>query len=101
MRGTGFWGISYQLSVFSGQLSESRIFTDSADGADFGDFCLLSVFGRENGVCVLRSGDANWKVCGTNISGQIVSGTCSYRREVDGERAGGAYYFVSIFESLR
>ena len=32
--------------MVSGQLSESRIFADSADGADFGDFCLLSVFVR-------------------------------------------------------
>ena len=34
------------LAVSCWELSESRIFADSADGADFGDFCLLSVFVR-------------------------------------------------------
>ena len=122
------------MAVSCWELSESRIFADSADGADFGDFCLLSVFvrmarletltvwgrkleslrykhqrsaavsgrwsvvevrtlasgeGAQTGkfavqtsavsgrwsvveVRTLASGEggANWKVCGTNISGQ-------------------------------
>ena len=33
---------------------------------DFGDFCLPSSFVRKAGVWILRSEDANWKVCGTN-----------------------------------
>ena len=54
MRGTGSWEVRKMGRVeekegrmaVGGQLSESRIFADSADGADFGDFCLLSVFVR-------------------------------------------------------
>ena len=46
-------------------MSESRIVADDTDDADFRYFCLLSVFGEADGGCVLRSEDANWKVCAT------------------------------------
>ena len=45
---------------------KSRIGADYTDDADFGDFCLPSVFVRRAEVWILRSEDANWKVCGTN-----------------------------------
>ena len=65
-----------------GELSESRIVADYTDCADFKDFCLPSVLVRRTGVWVLRSEDANWKVCGTKESGIRVP---SYRTE--GSRA--------------
>ena len=48
---------------------KSRIVADYTDCADFKDFCLPSVLVRRTGVWVLRSEDANWKVCGTKESG--------------------------------
>ena len=65
-------------------------------------------------ICGIASGTRSYRrsrveLAPTEEEG-IASGTRSYRRsrvelaptgEVDGERAGGAYYFVSIFEILR
>ena len=48
---------------------KSRIVANYTDCADFKDFCLPSVLVRRTGVWVLRSEDANWKVCGTKESG--------------------------------
>ena len=49
---------------------KSRIVADYTDCADFKDFCLLSVLVRITGVWVLGSEGANWKVCGTAVSGR-------------------------------
>ena len=57
---------------------KSRIVADYTDCADFKDFCLPSVLVRITGVWVLRSEDANWKVCGTKESG---IGVLSYEQK--------------------
>ena len=49
-----------------GELSESRIVADYTDYADFGDFCLPSVFVRRARLGTLPVSERKLKVYGTN-----------------------------------